>query len=198
MGTRDPAATLARATPDGSGAPPFAAWAAGHASVPLAAFADAAAGADLVVNAASGAATLAVLEQVGHERLAGRVLLDVANPLDFSAGFPPTLFVQNTDSLAEQVQRAFPEARVVKALNTITASIMVDPGSLGAGGTVFVCGDDAAAKALVVEVLTALGHDDVLDLGGLEAARGTEMFLPLWLRIMGALGTGQFTVKVVR
>lgn len=197
VGTRDPAATLARS--DEAGGPAaFPAWAAEHPHVRVVPFAEAAEGVDLVVNATNGSATLAVLHEVGAPALAGRVLLDVANPLDFSAGFPPSLFVAGSDSLAEQVQRAFPDARVVKALNTLTASLMVEPGALPEPTTVFVCGDDAAARTVVADLLTELGHTDVLDLGGLSAARATEQYLPLWLRVMGALGTGVFNVRVVR
>ena len=198
VGTRDPASTLARTEPDAMGNPPFAAWHADHEGVSLATFADAAAGAELVVNASNGNTSLELLRLAGAENLAGKPLLDVANPLDFSAGFPPTLFVKDSDSLAEQIQRAFPEAKVVKALNTLTASLMVDPKSLGASSTIFVSGDDAGAKATVVGLLESFGHDDVIDLGPLETARGTEMLLPVWLRLMGALGTAQFNFKIVR
>ena len=198
VGTRDPATTLARTAPDAMGNPPFGTWHADHPEVGLATFADAAAGAELVVNASSGAATLDLLHLAGAANLAGKPLLDVANPLDFSQGFPPTLLVKDTDSLAEQVQRAFPDARVVKALNTMTAAVMVDPKSLGESTTAFVSGDDAGAKATVVALLESLGHDDVLDLGGLETARGAEMVLPLWLRLMNTLGTARFNLKVVR
>lgn len=190
LGTRDPEATAAREE--------YAAWAAGAPGARLATFADAAAaGSDLVVNASGGTVTLEVLE-AARDHLAGKVLLDISNPLDFSRGFPPTLFVKDDDSLAEQVQRAFPEARVVKALNTMTASVMVHPEQLPDPGTVFVSGDDPAAKADVIGLLTAFGHLDVLDLGDLATARGAEMFLPLWLRTMGALGTATFNIKVVR
>lgn len=198
VGTRDPGATLARTAPDGMGNPPFAAWLADHADVALTTYADAAAGAELVVLAGNGAAALDMLTAAGADHLAGKVVLDISNPLDFSAGFPPTLFVKDTDSLGEQVQAAFPDARVVKSLNTLTAPLMVEPGLLGAATTVFVSGDDAAAKASVTELLTGFGHTDVIDLGGIETARGTEMFLPLWLRTMGALGTGMFNISVVR
>jgi predicted dinucleotide-binding enzyme len=198
VGTRDPRATRARTEPDQMGNPPFSAWHAAHAGVDLATFADAAARADLVVNASSGAVTLEVLDLAGADNLAGKVVVDIANPLDFSAGFPPTLSVKDTDSLGEQVQRAFPEARVVKTLNTLTASLMVEPKALGESSTVFVSGDDTEAKAAVVELLESFGHDDVIDLGGIESARGTEMLLPVWLRLMSSLGTGQFNFKVVR
>ena len=134
----------------------------------------------------------------GAANLAGKVVVDVSNPLDFSQGMPPTLSVKDTDSLGEQVQRAFPDARVVKTLNTLNAELMVDPGRLGRPHTVFVSGDDAAAKETVTGLLRELGHQDVVDLGGIETARGTEMYLPLWLRLMGALGTVDFNVHVVR
>jgi predicted dinucleotide-binding enzyme len=198
VGTRDPRVTLARTEPDQMGNAPFSSWLDAHPGVGLAAFAEAAARADLVVNASSGAATLEVLGLAGSGNLAGKVLVDIANPLDFSAGFPPTLSVKDTDSLGEQVQRAFPEARVVKTLNTLTASLMVEPKALGESSTVFVSGEDAVAKATVVELLESFGHDDVIDLGGIESARGTEMLLPVWLRLMGSLGTGHFNFKVVR
>lgn len=198
VGTRDPDATLARTEPDGMGNPPFSAWHAAHDGVGVATFADAASSAELVVNASSGAAALDVLGLAGADNLAGKVLVDIANPLDFSQGFPPTLSVKDTDSLGEQVQRAFPEAKVVKTLNTLTASLMVDPRSLGESSTVFVSGDDAEAKATIVALLESFGHDDVIDLGPLETARGTEMLLPVWLRLMGALGTGMFNFKIVR
>jgi predicted dinucleotide-binding enzyme len=195
VGSRDPGATLARTEPDGQS---FAAWQEAHPDVPLATFADAAAPAEVVLTACGGTVVLEVLGQVGEENLAGRVLVDVSNPLDFGAGFPPTLAVANTDSVAEQVQRAYPAARVVKTLNTVTAAVMVDPAQLGQSSTVFVSGDDPAAKALVTGLLESFGHDDVIDLGGIETARGAEMYVPLWLRLMGALGTAQFNVKVVR
>jgi predicted dinucleotide-binding enzyme len=198
VGTRDPAATLARSEPDGMGNPPFSTWRSDHPEVGLATFADAAAGAELVVNASSGAVTLEVLRLAGAANLTGKTLVDVANPLDFSAGFPPTLSVKDDDSLGEQVQRAFPEAHVVKSLNTLTAALMVDPGALGAGSTVFVSGEDPVAKVVVVDLLRSLGHDDVIDLGGIETARGAEMYLPLWLRLMGSLGTARFNLRIVR
>ncbi len=158
-----------------------------------------AAEADLVVNATSGSASLAALERVAPDHLAGKVLLDVSNPLDFSSGFPPTLTVKDTDSVAEQIQRAFPDARVVKSLNTVTASVMVHPGSVGEGDTsIFVAGDDAAARSEVTALLTSLGWRDVIELDGLQNARGLEMWVSLWVRLMGTLGTPVFNIKVVR
>ena len=190
LGTRDPEATAARDE--------YAAWARTAPGVRLASFADAAAPAELLVNASGGTVTLDVLRAAGAGAHDGTVLLDLSNPLDFSAGFPPTLTVKDTDSLAEQVQREFPGLRVVKALNTLTAELMVHPGTLPEPTTVFVCGDDADARATVTRLLESFGHTDVLDLGDLSSARGAEMYLPLWLRIMGALGTASFNIKVVR
>jgi predicted dinucleotide-binding enzyme len=198
IGTRDPEATLARAEPDRMGNPPYAAWAGEHVGVQLATFADAAAGAEVVVNATNGSVSIEVLTLAGADNLAGKVLLDIANPLDFSAGMPPTLFVKDTDSLGEQIQRAFPQARVVKTLNTLNANLMVRPDELPEGSSVFVSGDDADAKATVTALLKEFGHTDVIDLGDLSTARGTEMLLPVWVRLMGALGTPMFNFKIVR
>jgi 8-hydroxy-5-deazaflavin:NADPH oxidoreductase len=194
IGTRDPEATLARTDGDA----PYAAWAGQHPGVALATFADAAAGADVVVHAGSGLAALDLLAAAGADNLAGKVLVDISNPLDFSAGFPPTLFVKDTDSLGEQIQRAFPQARVVKTLNTLTADLMVRPDTLPETSTVFVSGDDAEAKTTVTAMLTEFGHTDVIDLGDITTARGTEMLLPVWLRLMGSLGTATFNFKIVR
>ena len=194
VGTRDPGAALARSEPDG-----FGAWHEQHPDIAVATFADATDGADLVVLATAGTATLGVLERVGSERLAGTVVLDISNPLDFSEGMPPTLFVANDDSLGEQVQRAYPEAKVVKTLNTMNAFLMVDPQQLDEGGfTTFVSGDDPEAKATVRDLLESLGHQDVIDLGDITTARGTEMLMPIWIRLWSSLGTPMFTFKVVR
>ena len=189
VGTRDPADTAGREE--------YAAWAAEHPAVGLASFADAADGADLVVNAAGGDVSLGILEQAAAG-LDGKVLIDISNPLDHSQGFPPRLFVKDDDSLAEQIQRAHPGARVVKTLNTMNNSVMVDPRQLGEPTTVFVSGDDAEAKTVVTGLLEEMGHQDVIDLGGLETARGAEMWLPLWIRIAMSLGGSDFNIRVVR
>lgn len=189
IGTRDPEDTAGREE--------YAAWAGEHGAVRLASFRDAAADADLVVNASGGGVSLEVLEQVG-DHLDGKVLLDISNPLDHSHGFPPRLFVKDDDSLAEMIQRAHPGALVVKSLNTLNNSLMIDPQSLGEDTTVFVSGDDADAKATVTGLLEEMGHQDVLDLGDLSTARGAEMWLPLWIRIAQSLDWADFNIKVVR
>jgi 8-hydroxy-5-deazaflavin:NADPH oxidoreductase len=190
IGTRDAADTAGREE--------YAAWASAHPAVGLSTFAEAAAGAELVVNASGGDVALGILESAGTANLAGKVLLDISNPLDGSTGFPPQLFVKDDDSLAETIQRAHPDARVVKSLNTMNNALMVDPQRLGEDTTVFVSGNDADAKGTVTELLRAMGHGDVIDLGGIETARGPEMYLPLWIRISLALGGNDFNIKVVR
>jgi len=199
VGTRDVQATQAKTTPDAMGNPPYTAWAAAHPTVTLATFAAAAADADLLVNATSGNVSIAALQAAGADNLAGKVLLDIANPLDFSKGFPPTMFVKDTDSLAEQIQTAFPQLKVVKALNTMTATLMVNPKQLADGDhSVFVSGNDTDAKKTVTALLESFGHTDIIDLGDISTARGSEMILPIWLRLMGALNTPIFNLKVVR
>ena len=152
-----------------------------------------------MVNATHGAGSIAALTLVGADNLTGKVLLDVANALDFSAGMPPSLLVPDTESLAEQIQRAFPGARVVTSLNTMGAPVMAFPDRVAGGEhSVFLSGNDDDAKKVVTGLLESLGHTDVIDLGDITTARGPEMYLPLWLRLWGAVGTGMFNIKVVR
>jgi 8-hydroxy-5-deazaflavin:NADPH oxidoreductase len=182
VGTRDPEATSQREE-----------WA--DNDLTLVSLTDAATDADLVVNATGGMVSLDALAPVD---LDGKVLLDVSNPLDFSDGFPPRLSVADTDSIAEQIQRAHPEARVVKALNTVNGAVMVDPGRLPEPTTIFVAGDDPGAREAVRELLGELGWVDIVEFPTLEAARGLEMWLPLWVRLMANLGTADFNIKLVR
>ena len=166
----------------------------------LGTFAEAAAHGEIVINATSGTGSLQALSMAGAKNLAGKILIDIANPLDFSKGMPPSLTVCNTDSLAEQIQKAFPETKVVKTLNTTNAYVMVDP-SLVAGGEhdIFVSGNDADAKQRVTSLLKEwFGWKSVIDLGDITTARGTEMMLPIWVRLWGALGTPMFNFRIAR
>ncbi len=200
VGTRDPEATLARTEPDYLGNPPFKVWREAHPEVGLGTPAEAAAGAEMIVNATNGAGSITFLESAGEQNLTGKVLVDIANPLDVSQGMPPSLFVSNTDSLGEQIQSRFPQARVVKALNTMNCEVMVDPGKLPGEHDVFLCGEDADGKRQVTELLESFGwpSERIRDLGGIASARGPEMYVPLWIRLWGALGTGHFNIAVVR
>jgi 8-hydroxy-5-deazaflavin:NADPH oxidoreductase len=162
-------------------------------------YADAAVFGEIAFNCTAGTGSLAAIEAAGPANLAGKVLVDVSNPLDFSKGMPPSLSVCNTDSTAEQLQRACPDARVVKALNTMNCALMVDPSLIKGEHDVFLCGNDAGAKGQVTEILTGwFGWKNVVDLGDLTAARGQEMFVILWVRLYGALKSPNFNVHVVR
>jgi 8-hydroxy-5-deazaflavin:NADPH oxidoreductase len=199
VGTRNPADTMSRTEPDTYGNPPFSAWQEEHPEVQLGTFGEASAHGEMVLNATAGAVSLEALELAGETNLNGKILIDIANPLDFSKGMPPTLLVCNTDSLGEQIQRRFPEAKVVKTLHTMNAYLMVDPAQLAATDhTVFVSGDDAEAKAMVTELLRSFGWTDIIDLGDITTARGSEMLLPIWLRLFGALHKPIFNFKIVR
>jgi len=177
------------------------AWAAGAGDrADQGSFADAAGFGELVVHCTAGMHSLAALGEAGVGNLAGKVLIDIANPLDFSGGFPPTLAVCNTDSLGEQIQSTFPDTKVVKALNTMNCEVMVDPGRLPGDHVAFVCGDDEGAKRQVGDLLESFGWtpDRIVDLGGIRAARGVEMYLPLWITLMGAVGGPNFNVALAR
>ena len=156
---------------------------------------------EMVVNATAGGVSLLALQAATADALAGKVLIDIANPLDFSQGMPPTLSVVNTDSLGEQIQRAFPDTRVVKTLNTLSCKLMVNPRAVAAGDhNLFISGNDASAKAQVLDVLAQFGwaKTSVVDLGDISTARGTEQLLPIWIRLWGALGTDSFNFKIAR
>ncbi|MFG2618169.1 NADPH-dependent F420 reductase [Streptomyces sp. NPDC048507] len=190
IGTRDPDATLARED--------YAAWRTAHPAVGLAAFPDAAREGEVLVNATGGRVSIAALTEADAAHLDGKILIDIANPLDFSRGFPPSLDPVDTDSLGELIQRTFPQLRVVKTLNTMHCSIMVDPARVPGEHHVFLSGEDADAKKAVHGLLASFGWPDraILDLGGIETARGTEMLLPVWLRLMGSLGHADFNFHI--
>ncbi len=163
-------------------------------------FADAAGFGELLFNCTQGVGALDALKAAGADSLKGKILIDISNPLDFSKGMPPSLFAGNTDSLGERIQAAFPETQVVKTLNTVTAEIMVNPGKVAGGDHhMFISGNDAGAKATVGEFLkTQFGWKNLVDLGDITTARGTESYLLLWIRLWGSLKTAEFNIKIVR
>jgi hypothetical protein len=162
-------------------------------------FEDAARHGEILFNCTAGLASLRVLKLAGAENLNGKILIDIANTLDFSKGMPPTLEVCNTDSLGEQIQRAYPDVKVVKTLNTTTCGVMVNPALVPGEHDMFICGNDAAAKAEVLNILKDwFGWKTVIDLGDISNSRGTEMLLPLWIRLYGVLKTPNFNFKVVK
>ena len=162
-------------------------------------FADAAAFGEIVFNCTAGTASIEALKQAGERNLQSKILIDISNPLDFSQGMPPTLTICNTDSVGEQIQRAFPNVKVVKTLNTVNCNVMVNPSLVPGDHDVFMSGNDTAAKYKVREVLTQwFGWKSVIDLGDISTARGTEMYLPLWVRLYALFQKPNFNIKVVK
>ncbi len=163
-------------------------------------FADAARFGEILFNCTMGVASIDAISAADKQDTKGKILIDVSNPLDFSKGMPPSLTVCNTDSLGEQIQAHFPDMKVVKTLNTMACNLMVDPRILSKDHSVFICGNDAGAKSKVKELLNSFGwkENEILDLGDISSARGTEMYLPLWLRMWGALRDGAFNISVVK
>lgn len=178
--------------------PGAVAW-ADAAGARVATFAEAAASGELLFNTTLGGGSLAAIDSCDHTALDGKILVDVANALDFSRGFPPSLSILNTDSLGERIQAAHPELRVVKTFNTLSAPVMVQPSLVPGHHNLFLCGNDAAAKAEVAVLQQSFGWpaEDLIDLGDITMARGTEMYLPLWLRLFGVVGTSNFNIHVV-
>jgi predicted dinucleotide-binding enzyme len=162
-------------------------------------FADAASFGEIILNCTAGSASLEAMKQAGERNLKGKILIDISNPLDFSYGMPPTLTVCNTDSVGEQIQRAYPDVKVVKALNTINCKVMINPSSVPGDHDLFMCGNDANAKSKAHEILTRwFGWKSVIDLGDISAARAMEMYLPLWVRLMELCQTPNFNIKIVK
>ncbi len=163
-------------------------------------FAEAAKFGEVIFNATLGAGSVEAFKMAGEENSAGKTVIDISNALDFSKGFPPSLFISNTDSLGETLQRAFPKAKVVKALNTMAAPLMVNPRALPDSHHTFMAGNDEAAKTQVKAILASFGWkaEEIIDVGDLSAARGLEQYLPLWTRLYGAFKSPMFNVKIVR
>ena len=162
-------------------------------------FTDAAASGEIVFNCTHGVDSLAALNLADAHNLKNKILIDLANALDFSKGMPPSLSVCNTDSLGEQIQRAFPEVKVVKTLNTMNCNIMVNPKLVADGNhDIFISGNDASAKAKVTEILREwFGWKSVIDLGNITTARATEMLLPIWITLMGKYQSPNFNFKII-
>jgi len=174
-------------------------WQSSNQRVLIGTFAETAAHGEMVFNATDGAGSLNALSMAGEENLADKILVDVSNPLDFSDGFPPSLTVFGKDSLAEQIQRAFPMTRVVKTLNTVTARVMTHPLEVADGDHhVFISANDVEAKSQVVDLLRSFGWTNIFDLGDLSTARGAEAYALLWVRLYGAMNTGMFNIKIMR
>ena len=203
MGTRNVSDKLASTQTDNYGNPPFGEWIKTNSKVKLGSFAEAAAFGELVVNATNGSNSLTALILAGTKNLAGKVLIDIANPLDFSNGMPPSLLpgLNNTNSLAEEIQRTFPDTMVIKTLNTMWCGLMVNPNLVGNGDHInFISGNNSEAKNKVIKLLNQFGWLDknIIDIGDITGARATESLLPIWLKVMGVTKNGAFNFRLVR
>ena len=203
MGTRNVSDKLASTATDNYGNPPFGEWIKTKSKVKLGSFAEAAAFGELVVNATNGSNSITALILAGTKNLAGKVLIDISNPLDFSNGMPPSLLpgLNNTNSLAEEIQRTFPDTMVIKTLNTMWCGLMVNPNLVGNGDHInFISGNNSEAKNKVIKLLNQFGWLDknIFDIGDITGARATESLLPIWLKVMGVTKNGAFNFRLVR
>lgn len=199
IGTRDKQATLAKTEKDNFGRPPFSEWHKNNFKIEFGTYSETASFGEFLVNATNGVGSIDALKMAGENNLANKVILDISNPLDFSKGMPPTLTICNTDSLAEQIQRTFPKLKVVKSLNTLTAMLMTNPGLLPEPTNIFLNGNDGNAKEEVKKLLVSFGwkEKNIIDMGDITTARGTEQILPIWVRLWGTLQTPMFNFKIV-
>lgn len=200
MASRNVQEAKTRSKPSPMTGTSFTDWLKDNSSVNLVDYTALPADTDIFVNCTQGEGSIPSLKAIGKEKLKGKVVLDIANPLDFSKGMPPSLSVCNTDSLAEQIQREFPETKIVKSLNTMNCNIMMNPAIVPGDHNVFLSGNDAGAKKEVASLLINVGwkESNIIDLGDISTARGTEMILPIWLRLWGALGTADFNFHIAK
>jgi len=203
IGTRNVSDKMSSTEQDSYGNPPFSEWLKTNNKVKLATFSEAAYFGELIINATHGSSSVKALILAGAKNLAGKIIIDIANPLDFSNGMPPSLLpgLNNTNSLGEEIQKTFPDAFVVKTLNTMWCGLMVNPGMIGGGDHInFISGNNTKSKTKVMNLLSQLGWKDenVIDLGDITASRATESLLPIWLRVMGVTKSGAFNFKLVK
>jgi predicted dinucleotide-binding enzyme len=161
-------------------------------------FADTAKFAETLLSCTEGETSIPALRSCDSKDLAGKVLIDVSNPLDFSKGMPPTLSVVNTDSLGEKIQREFTALRVVKALNTVNCQVMIDPRRVNGESDLFICGNDAGAKEQVKGLLKEFGWKSIYDMGDITNARATEQLMPIWIRLFVQFGSPDFNFRIVK
>jgi 8-hydroxy-5-deazaflavin:NADPH oxidoreductase len=203
IGTRNVSEKLSSAAKDSNGNPPFSEWHKSNKKVQFGSFPEAALFGEIIFNATHGGNSLDALKLAGNRNLNGKILIDLANPLDFSKGMPPGLLpgLNNSNSLGEEIQRSFPEVKVVKTLNTMWCGLMVNPGMIGEGNHInYLCGNDPDAKLKVIKLLKEFGwkSDNLLDIGDITGARATEALLPIWLRVMSVTKTGAFNFRLVK
>ena len=203
IGTRNIAEKLSSTARDGYGNPPFSEWHAANKAVKLGTLGDAGKFGEIIVNAVHGGSSINALKLAGAKNLSGKILIDIANPLDFSKGMPPSLIseLSNTNSLGEEIQKTFPDLKVVKTLNTMWCGLMVNPKMIGDGRHVnYISGNDADAKTKVKSLLKQFGWEEeyLIDLGDITGARATEAVLPIWLRVMGVMKSGVFNFQIVK
>lgn len=203
MGTRNVSEKLASIAKDSYGNPPFSEWHKVNSKAGLETFAKAASFGEIIINATQGGNSIEALKLADAKNLAGKIIIDISNPLDFSKGMPPSLLpeLSNTNSLAEEIQKTFPYALVVKTLNTMWCGLMVNPGMIGGGDHInYISGNDAAAKKKVKDILLRFGWQDknIIDLGDLTGARATESVILIWVRLMGITNSGAFNFRLIR
>jgi len=166
-------------------------------------FAEAALHGEIIFTCLNGEYALDAIDTIDKENLAGKIVIDVTNPLDFTQGMPPRILesLGNSKSLGEEIQKAAPGAFVIKTLNTVNYNLMVDARKVNsADHNLFLCGNDVNAKTKAKHFLVDNFHwraDRLVDLGGIESARAIEAIVPFWVLVYQSLGTPLFNFKIV-
>ncbi|SFW77250.1 NADPH-dependent F420 reductase [Chitinophaga sancti] len=182
IGTRNIQNTLAKNEPDIIGTPPYIQWQEKNTKVKLGTFADVAKFGEIIFISTFGDVAINAIDMAGTEHLAGKIVIDTTNPLDLSNGIPPGFSGTVGNSLGEQIQRHLPQAKVVKAFNTLSMHIVVNPQREEGDPVLLIAGNDQGAKRSVGEIAKGWGWKDIVDLGGISESFFLESFALLWIR----------------
>jgi predicted dinucleotide-binding enzyme len=161
-------------------------------------FSEAARHGDVLVLCCLGEAAEEVIKLSGMNNLDGKLVIDATNPLDFSKGMPPGLFVGTSDSLGERVQRMLPNAKVVKCFNMVNNQTMTNPRMKEGLPDMIICGNNDAAKQQVAGLLKEFGWGEPIDIGGIDGSRWLEAYTALWVRLAIKLGSWSIAAKILK
>lgn len=181
IGTRNVSETMAKTAPDMMGSPPFKEWHSQNPKVKFGTFAEAVQFGEMIILATHGVATIAAIDLAGKNYFKGKVVVDTTNPLDFSQGMPPKFAVTLGNSLGEQIQKHIPEAKVVKAFNTVNAYVMVSPKREEGDPDLFIAGNDEEAKKNFTSLAEQMGWRRMIDIGDISNSYWLEAMTMFWV-----------------
>ncbi len=182
IGTRNVSKTLSKTSTDTMGSPPFKEWYSKYSEIKLSAFADTTRFGEIIILATHGVATIGAIDLAEKNNFRGKVVIDTTNPLDFSQGMPPKFAATLGNSLGEKIQNHIPEAKVVKAFNTVNAYVMVSPKREEGNPDLFIAGNDEDAKKKIKSLAEQLDWENIVDIGDISQSYWLESMTMFWVQ----------------